>query len=339
MSLWRDEKYLRLLSPQLERFHQKKPQTYNFRCPLCGDSEKHRSKARGYVYPHGADLLFKCHNCSVALPFAALLKKLSPVLFGEYLLEKTKEDALSRPAPEPVAVAPERPVARPDATWPVYPLDDVPASLKSATDYILGRKVPISALPRFYATERAQTWLTPLVGEEKAQKVKDGTAYLIQPLTLPDATWYGAQLRMLERKEYTTFRWAADPLKIFGLDKWSGESLTYVCEGPIDSVFIPNCISVCGSDLLTGVRVLEDKDILSRLAPRVYVWDNEPRNKEIVRHLRTAIRLNERVVIWPKTFPKDINDMVRADINVLAALPRRTYQGLLAELELTAWLK
>jgi hypothetical protein len=51
MSLWLDDKFLRLLSPHLDRFSQKSLHHYNFRCPLCGDSERNEFKARGYVYP------------------------------------------------------------------------------------------------------------------------------------------------------------------------------------------------------------------------------------------------------------------------------------------------
>jgi hypothetical protein len=50
MSLWLEEKYLRLLAPQLDLFKQKHPHVFNFRCPLCGDSERVLSKTRGYCY-------------------------------------------------------------------------------------------------------------------------------------------------------------------------------------------------------------------------------------------------------------------------------------------------
>src|SRR4051812_29748353 len=91
MSLWQDEKYVRLVSSQLDRFTQKSSHHFLFRCPLCGDSEKNQYKARGYIYPKGDDLMFKCHNCSICLPFTALLKKLSRPLYDEYLMERFRE--------------------------------------------------------------------------------------------------------------------------------------------------------------------------------------------------------------------------------------------------------
>ncbi len=342
--LWRDEKYLRLLSPTLTRFTQKGPHTFNFRCPLCGDSETNKSKARGYIFPVHDTLLFKCHNCGLALPFSALLKRQNRQLYDDYILERMKEDG-QRPAPAPECL-PEPasvPVVRSvPADWPVYSLETLNhayPSLHSVLVYARDvRKLPETALSRLFATSHAKTWLEPLVGPEKAAKVTDGVLYLVMPLRLPDGTWFGAQMRTLDKKNFATFRWNHEFLA-FGLDAWRPDIMTTVVEGPIDSLFVPNALAMCGSDLLSGVRHLEDADIMRTSNRRVYVWDNEPRNKEIVRHIRTAVKLKENVVIWPREYPKDINDMCRAGIDVLDVLLKRTFFGLNAELELTAWLR
>jgi hypothetical protein len=345
MSLWRDEKFLRLLAPTLQRFTQKSAHTFNFRCPLCGDSQTNKAKARGYIFPVGDVLLYKCHNCSVSLPFSALLRGQSRHLYDEYIFERLKEDG-ERPKAPPEA-APKPPESPPvhflAQDSPVYPLSILNHAYPSLHVVLVfardTRKLPDSAFDRLFATDKAKTWLTTLVGEEKASKVSDDLPYLVQPLRLPDGVWYGAQLRLVNRKEFLTFRWSHEPLKVFGLDAWTPRKLTYITEGPIDALFVPNALSTCGSDLLSGIRHLEDAEIMKPSNRRVYVWDNEPRNKEIVRHLRTAIKLNENVVIWPRRFPKDINDMVRADIDVDDVLPKRTFFGLNAELEMAAWMK
>ena len=46
-----DSKYITLLSSRLPKFKRVKPNLFNFRCPICGDSQKHKNKARGYIYP------------------------------------------------------------------------------------------------------------------------------------------------------------------------------------------------------------------------------------------------------------------------------------------------
>ncbi len=81
-------KYLNLLSVQLQKFKQKKPYLWNFRCPLCGDSQNNKNKARGFVFQLKGDLIYKCHNCQVSLPFAKLLQDMNPSLYKEYRMEK-----------------------------------------------------------------------------------------------------------------------------------------------------------------------------------------------------------------------------------------------------------
>jgi hypothetical protein len=348
LSLWRDDKYLRLLSPQLQQFKQKSNHVYNFRCPLCGDSEVKKYKARGYVFPLHDVLMFKCHNCAVALPFGALLKRLSEALYREYQVERFNDrqpppDAPSKPPVAPVRGSPQPRHMHSLADIRMYQ-DAFPRlceTLLPVVEYVKGRCLPDSALPRLYATDKAHTDLLKLVGEEKAGTVSDGVLYLVQPFRLPDGSWYGCQLRTLDKKEYLTFRWSHDPLKVFGLEDWNPAKLTYVVEGPLDALFVPNALAVCGSDLLPAIRILEDlgDDLMPLDWRRVYVWDNEPRNSEIVHHLRTAVKLHESVVIWPKDYPKDINDIVRAGKDVNAVLPRRTFTGLVAQLELETWLK
>ena len=87
---------------------------------------------------------------------------------------------------------------------------------------------------------------------------------------------------------------------------------------------------------------MEARNVMDPLDSRVFVWDSEPRNKEVVRLMRNAIRLGEQVVIWPKGFPKDINDAVLQGMtpeDVFALIRKRTHQGLRAELEFASWLR
>ena len=85
-----DSKYIRLLSSQLTHFKQKSSDLYNFRCPICGDSEKNSYKARGYVYQLKGALNFKCHNCGDSRSLGNLIKHIDPVLHSQYVMEKYK---------------------------------------------------------------------------------------------------------------------------------------------------------------------------------------------------------------------------------------------------------
>lgn len=336
MPLWLDKKYVSLSAPYLERFVWKHPTLANFRCPLCGDSQRNKTKTRGYCYPYKDKYFFKCQNCSVALPFGALLKKLSPALYNEYLLERLREQHPPE-APAPAQAPPQRRVPCPDGVFPLGACMDSQKPLYAVYEYAYNRKIPVPKLDRLFATRDAFSVFAPLVGSEKAAKVQDNVSYLVMPLTLPDGTWYGAQLRAIDSKMFTTFRWSHEPLKMFGLGQWDSGTRTYVLESPIDSLFVPNALAALGSDLLSALHVVEDAYLVE---DRVLVWDNEPRNADVRRHLRGAINVGEKVVIWPRDWPKDVNDMVRVGLSVetvLNTIETRTFSGLRAELEFSQW--
>lgn len=340
---WLDKKYTALLSGQLERFAWINQQVARARCPLCGDSQQSKTKARLYLYPHKGQYMVKCHNCQASLPFSAFLKRVSARLYSEYLVEKLRDERLPEDSDEDVfsgafTTAPAGvqrdplryliPLNTPSLAQPNDPLHEVWA-------YARGRHIPTSQMGRLMATNQAVTWLQPLVGEEKAARVQDGLSYLVIPLTLPNGEMCGCQLRLLTRHEYITFKWG--PYKIFGLDHRVSTLPTIITEGPIDSLFVPNAIAACSSDLQSIVRQLEDDKVMLPTEPRVYCWDAEPRNLSIVRLMKIAIDAGEKVVIWPRGAPKDLNDCASVGFDVPALLKKYTYQGLRAQLEFSYW--
>jgi len=88
--MYTEIKYLNLLSVRLEQFKRKKEFLWNFRCPVCGDSKRHKNKARGFVFQVKGKLLYKCHNCQISIPFGKLLETQDPQLYKEYRMEKFK---------------------------------------------------------------------------------------------------------------------------------------------------------------------------------------------------------------------------------------------------------
>ena len=334
MSLWCDDKYLRLVSGQLDQFKYLAPQKSRFRCPFCGDSAHNKLKARGYTFPKQQTIIYKCHNCDLALPFGAFLKRLSRPLFNAYIIENFREHAPPRIVePPPPIIAKRLPILF--AGVEQLSGASLAPALLPVRDYVTARQLPDSALTRLYGTMCGHRWLSSLVGAEKAGGISDGLPYLVIPLRLANHEGYGAQLRLLTRKEYLKFRWGHDQLRIFGLDACDTAALTYCVEGPLDALCVPNAIAMCGSDILSGVERLSDSGM--PVTNRVLVWDNEPRNPQITKHLRTAIAAGERVVIWPRALPKDLNEMVAAGHNVASLLAQHTYRGLAAQLEYRQW--
>ena len=333
MSLWCDDKYLRLVSGQLDQFKYLAPQKSRFRCPFCGDSARNKLKTRGYTFPKQQTIIYKCHNCDLALPFGAFLKRLSRPLFNQYIIENFREQA-----PTPTVVSTPTIIKRlPILFDGVEQLSSssLNTALHAVRSYATARQLPASALTRLYGTLTGHTWLASLVGADKAGAIVNGLPYLVIPLRFGNHEWYGAQMRLLTRKEYLTFRWGHDQLRVFGLDACVRTSMVYCVEGPLDALCVPNTIAMCGSDILSGLQRLHDANM--SVDNRVLVWDNEPRNPQITKHLRDAIAQGERVVIWPRSLPKDINDMVAAGHDVVSLMATHTYRGLAAELEYRQW--
>ncbi len=153
---------------------------------------------------------------------------------------------------------------------------------------------------------------------------------IIIPLFYKD-TLVGFQGRSLgpSKVKYITVMINDDAPKIYGLDQVGTGTPVYITEGPFDSTFIRNSIAMCGSD--GDVRKWG-------ISTPVWVYDNEPRNREIVRRIEDTIDRGEKVVIWPTNIKeKDINDMVLAGQDVQNVVESNTYQGLEAHLNFNKW--
>ena len=119
--------------------------------------------------------------------------------------------------------------------------------------------------------------------------------------------------------------------KIFGLDRINTDETIYIVEGPFDSTFIKNSVAMCGSDI--DIRSFGWSDY-------IYVYDNEPRNREIVERIDKTISRGDKVVIWPKNIQqKDINDMYLAGHDVQKMVESNVYQKLNATLKFKDWKK
>jgi hypothetical protein len=119
--------------------------------------------------------------------------------------------------------------------------------------------------------------------------------------------------------------------KIYGLETIDKSKTVYITEGPFDSTFISNSIALCGADGNLDFLGIDDV---------VWVYDNEPRNKEIHRRIEKCIDCGEKVIIWPTTIQqKDINDMVMAGHRVIDVIKSNTYSGLEAKVKLNLWKK
>jgi predicted RNA-binding Zn-ribbon protein involved in translation (DUF1610 family) len=85
----------------LPLFKKKGDNLWNFRCPYCGDSQKSRSKARGFVFRKKNDLFYKCHNCGVGASLGNLIKYVDSKTYDDYILERYRTGIETKSSPQP----------------------------------------------------------------------------------------------------------------------------------------------------------------------------------------------------------------------------------------------
>ena len=316
-----DSKFIGLISPRLQKFKKIKSDLYNFRCPICGDSQKNKSKTRGYLYGVKADVNFRCHNCGASMTFSNFLKTLDPVIHKQYVFERFKNNKTGRGT---VVEEPKFDFKPPQFA----PKVDLPrASENDAARLYLEKRLIDPKI--FNYTPTFKKWVNTLVPNKFSDITYDEPRIII-PLIYENQL-IGFQGRALgpNSVKYITIMLDDDAPKIYGLDKINNEFPVFVTEGPFDSTFVSNSIAMCGAD--GDVRRWGIND-------PVWVYDNEPRSNEIVKRISNTIDRGEKVVIWPSNIKeKDINDMILAGHDVMNMLNSNTYSGLTAQLQFNTW--
>lgn len=315
-----DECFIERVSSRLPNFKKVKPKLYNFRCPFCGDSSRSKKKARGYLYPVNNNTNYKCHNCGISISFNNFLKEVDPVLYKEFSIEKYKAGFTGKNF---VVEAPKfetkAPVFREKVSLPKA------STNKLSKQYLENRKLDSNV---YYYAEDFSKWVNSITYEPNLKS----EPRIVIPLYY-NKSLIGVQGRSIGPSpvKYITIMFDKDAPKIYNYDSINKEKPVYVLEGPFDSYFIKNSVAMCGADV--------DLKNLNIYYP-VYVYDNEPRNKEIHDRMSKAIQRGYSIVIWPETIKeKDVNDAVLAGIDVEDVLSKNVYSNLEAQLKFNFWKK
>lgn len=340
MSDYIDIKYINLLSPQLEQFKNKGNGVYNFRCPYCGDSQTNKAKARGYIFNKENSLIYKCHNCGQGASLNNLLKHTNPLLQKQYALEKFGKQE-RRKGTTPTTKTSLRFQKRPEyMKTPLGKLKKVSQldTHHPVAQYVNSRKIPARVhyklfyAPKFYAFAKQ-------FSPDKFQDMDKDEPRLIIPFINSEKQLIAFQGRAFGKTSlrYITVKIDQGAPKIFGLDTIDRTKPVYVVEGPIDSMFLDNAVAMAGADLtVDALSALGTKDL-------VFVFDNEPRNKDILQRIEKVIDMGYNISVFPDYIKeKDINDMVLAGRDpeeIQAIISSNTYSGLAAKAKLCEWRK
>jgi len=336
MSIITDTKYLSLLSPRLDRFKKVRDYLWNFRCPQCGDSQKSKSKARGYVYRKKTDLFFKCHNCGVGQSVGNLIKDLDPFLHKQYMMERYKAGETGKRKSKAPEFKFETPKFKPKKTTIDLPSIESLPKEHYARVYCEGREIPQQFMDKIFYVEDFKNWALS-VCQVDYSNLMGKEPRLVIPFFDKDNQLIGAQGRALQESKvrYVTIKVHEDAPKVFGLERWNSDQHTYLVEGPIDSLFLPNCLAMAGADM-------SDLSILDNTKTTL-IFDNEPRNFQIVKSMIRSLQDGWKIVVWPNSITcKDINDMVLTsirDARLVEIINTNTYSGQRGEWEVHSWKK
>lgn len=329
-------KYATMLSNRLERFKIKNTNPYkiNFRCHICGDSQKSKLKARGWLLESNTTHTFTyfCHNCGASQSFTNFLKNIDTMLYNDYVTEKYID---KRKAEEKLSPKVENSFALPKLKFG-NPLQKIKKISQLSADhpvkeYIQKRHIPSAQHYRLYYAPKFMTWINTII-PNKFEKFQKDHPRLILPFIDENGKCFGVSARGFDPNglRYISIMFEDKP-KIFGLDKVNFNKKYYIVEGALDSLFLNNTIAMAGAD--GNSHFLPDNG--------VFVFDNEPRNKEIHKRIEKLIRDGKSVCIWPSSIQqKDINDMVLAGLqNIDKIIDDNTFTGLEANLKLMSWRK
>ena len=333
MSLYIDKKFVSLVSPKLEKFKQKSEFLWNFRCPICGDSHKNKAKTRGYFYRRKSDLFYTCHNCGTSLSMGNFLKTVDMSLYREYQMERFKNESSGNVAKPDFAMAKIKPVFKAKINLPTI------NSLHEdhvAKQYLLKRKLPRDRLDDVYYAANFKSFVIEML--PNYDKALHDEPRIVFPFYDQDKKLLGFQGRTLtdSKVKYITVKLDDDNKKVFGLDRIDFTKRIYVVEGPIDSMFLQNCVATMDASLYNITLLLGNHDY-------VFIHDNEPRNAAIVKQMAKTISHNKNIFIWPQGVDaKDINDWILTGTTpseIQRIIDTNTFEGLRAKLEYERWRK
>lgn len=319
-----DEKYITFLSGRLDKLKKVKTGLYNCRCPLCGDSQRNKSKARGYFYQVKNNTNYKCHNCGASMSFNNFLKIFDSILHSQFCLEKYTSGFTGKnfSVEEPDFYV-KKPIFKEKLDLPKA------STVDKVKIYLESRKLNPN---QFYYAKEFKKWVNSI----KITFNESSLSYEEERIVIPlhfNKKIIGFQGRAINKSDvkYITIMLDESAPKVYGYDRVDLTEPVYVLEGPFDSEFVTNSIAMCGADIN-----LSDLNI----SYPVYIYDNEPRNIDILKRMLKVIERGDSIVIWPDSIQhKDINDMMISNLDVQKIIENNIFNGLEANLKFNFWKK
>ncbi len=222
----------------------KRGDKWQFRCNICGDSKKSKSKRRGWLLKNRKGIwIFNCFNDCGSMGALNWLKVYFPEQYKSYIMEVLSKKKLNYKKEEPknqVLPVTERPpknrISFPFLSVSADKNKDVPL-VQIAIDFCQERKIPSEIWSKFFVCEKDKysgRLIIPFYN-------KENKIYYFQARTL---TGIG--------EKYISAEGEKKIYNIFNVDKSKPVMIT---EGMIDSMFLENSIAIAGLRFGESVEV------------------------------------------------------------------------------------
>jgi len=329
-----DLQYAQMLSGRLQNFRIRNTNPYkiNFRCPICGDSQKSRSKSRGWLLEKENKFFYYCHNCGASHNFSNFLKTVDHLMYNDWVAEKFIKKDKKEPFSFKDTTEKKLTVLKKNPLRSIKKVSQLHHN-HAIKRYISKRHIPARHHYRLYYTKTFKKWINGII-PNKFDNVEKDDPRLIIPFIDQNGKVFGVSARGFDPNglRYLTIMFEDRP-KVFGLDTVDFSKEYHVVEGAIDSLFLSNAVAMAGAE--------GNVDGFDNIENAVFVFDAEPRNKEIHKRMEKVINKGYRICIWPEqtsTVGKDINEMyLNGMSNVEDIIRDNTFKGLEATFRLQKW--
>jgi len=298
------------------------------------DSKTNETKARGYFYTRGDQLNYRCFNCNASTTFAKLLKDIDTELYKEYNLEKFQSKNVIQKRTTEIPILKFGKLTSKSfehCEWCNY----LPET-HYCIQYLNSRKIPKDRFKLLGFAENYQQFATEVIPDLTKTIINEPR--LVIPFYDQYNELVGISGRALDNSKlrYLTLKIEDNYKLIYGLERLNKKLPVAIVEGPLDSLFLDNCLAAGNADLLSVVNQLNIKNV-------TMIWDNESRNKTIVDNMTKSLKAGYNIVIWPDTWKyKDINQAIvegETKESIETIITENTFVGLVGLMRLNNWKK
>ena len=299
--------------------------------PDCQKENDSRKKAGFFWSDKSSSYVYHCFKCGAAMKLSYFLK----IYFKDYYLNnffnrnsrsytKTKTNCVSSSSSTIASVK----IANTHVKELVNNLFEqkllIPYAKCKDPDvqrYLLQRKIPLMRYDNFYLAKNFFNI------NQQIKTLMNEKGKVFEPQNLDDKrlVWMfknrtneiiALQGRKLEKGEprYMISKFGGNDRIIGNLENIDINNTVYVTEGYIDSLFLPNAVSLQGLHMPSIIYLLKEL----KVKELIIVFDNENNNEQIQMNIKTLAELsfkyeNLKVCLFPKelrAIGKDINDYI-----------------------------